>query len=235
MKDIIYRIALVFFLLNFLLFIQYIANFLLPGLTILPSVGTSECKAIAEGKSTNPFNVTECKIYPGSLVFVVDKSNPFGLNYVEKPNDFQKIITIIPIVLTTVSIISLIYKKGYNDTRKLWAFATVLFASYILLIAGRNYYTIGDIVCYESKENDFLICHTLIDKENDKFVVKGSASEYEESIDAGDVIGVVALRVPFIGAFNYSLEKAYQVFINMIYLIIFKHAYPLGIKIVYGV
>jgi len=224
------EIGLVVLILALIPIFQVLANYMY-GIDMMPTVGISECAKFNE--TINVFNYSECKIYPGSEILIVNKFNPFGFEFKKSYISIKPLIAVFASMSFIFFVMSMIFLY-YNKKKQLYISTAFFLISLILVYATSlvegSKYGIGDIICYERNE-DF-ICHTLIDYQNGKLITRGSGNIFNETISMDSVYGKVILRIPLIGAYNYALSTSISVFFKMLN-IIGKGYYPLGVKIAY--
>ncbi|ABL77702.1 signal peptidase I [Thermofilum pendens] len=88
-----------------------------------------------------------------------------------------------------------------------WSMEPVLHVGDVVVVAGGNSYTLGDIVIYE--RGGELIVHRIVLSVNGKYVTKGDANPQADNIVLGKdaIYGKVQIVIPYIGALKLIFYK----------------------------
>jgi len=190
--------------------------------------GISECASFPD--------ITNCKIIPGSLVFIILKESPLFTVY--QSEEHVKILYVAFMILVGLAGIALARSIYDFIDRKVWwsigyiILFFVLFSSSVLLLSG--VVINRDIICYKpTKDSPYIICHTLVEIKDDTFILSPSRYPYiTEEVKYEQVVGKVALTIPDIGGVLYLLETSYRL-ISTLGELIYKGYIPLRIYIEY--
>jgi hypothetical protein len=190
--------------------------------------GISECASFPD--------ITNCKIIPGSLVFIILKESPLFTVY--QSEEHVKILYVAFMIL--IGLAGMALARGIYDFigRRIWwsiGYITlffVLLSSSILLLSGVA--MDKDIICYRpTKDSPYTICHTLVEIKDDTFILSPSRYPYiTEEVKYDQVVGKVALAIPDMGGVLYLLETSYKL-ISTLGELVYKGHIPSRIYIEY--
>ena len=120
--------------------------------------------------------------------------------------DSEKEILIYAIAIIAVFIILFVYSSIKTPhlltplaVVSSWSMEPVLHVGDIVIVTGQEDYTPGDIVLYDSGHG--IIVHRIINKQGDKYTVKGDANPSPDPIQPTKdiILGKVQIVIPYIG------------------------------------
>jgi len=87
-----------------------------------------------------------------------------------------------------------------------WSMEPVLHVGDIVIVTGQEDYTPGDIVLYDSGHG--IIVHRIINKQGDKYTVKGDANLVPDPIQPTKdiILGKVQIVIPYIGSLRLIIN-----------------------------
>ncbi|MGB9709852.1 MAG: signal peptidase I [Infirmifilum sp.] len=118
------------------------------------------------------------------------------------------------LISTLLVAVALIFSLGYLLHTQVplavvssWSMEPTLHVGDIVVVYGASQYSIGDIVVYESPSG--LIVHRIVGVNGDKFITKGDANPYPDSIhpDKFTIKGRVIFVIPYIGNLKLIFER----------------------------
>lgn len=127
--------------------------------------------------------------------------------------DSEKEILIYAIAIIAVFIILFVYSSIKTPhlltpiaVVSSWSMEPVLHVGDIVIVTGQENYTPGDIVLYDSGHG--IIVHRIIDKQGDKYTVKGDANLIADPIQPTNdiILGKVQVVIPYLGSLRLIIN-----------------------------
>lgn len=118
------------------------------------------------------------------------------------------------LVLLLVVSVALIFSLGYFLHTQVplavvssWSMEPTLHVGDIVVVAGSENYSVGEIVVYESPSG--LIVHRVVKVNTNSFITKGDANPYPDSINPTLTMikGKVIFVIPYIGNIKLLFEQ----------------------------